>query len=85
MFPVMEVKEIAAKGGPQESIITTRNHWFLRLDFMHRQKNYYGHYVQYWKIQHVDFKDIKQRQNTENKKIILEFFLIKQRPFHPWF
>lgn len=31
MFPVMEVKGIAAKGSPQESTVTPRNHWFLDL------------------------------------------------------
>lgn len=61
MFPVMEVKGIAAKGSPQESTVTPRNHWFLRFDVMHRKKNYYGCCVQYWKIQHVCFKDVNQR------------------------
>lgn len=30
MFPVMEVKGIAAKGDPQGSIATTRNHLVLK-------------------------------------------------------
>lgn len=58
MFPVMEVKGIAAKGSLQKNIGTTRYHWFLRLDFIRRKKNYHDRYVQYWKTQYVGFKDV---------------------------
>lgn len=68
MFPVVEVKGIAAEGDPQGSTATTRNHWFVRLDFMHRKNNHCGHCVQYWKIQHFVFRYVNQRSNTENKK-----------------
>lgn len=37
MFPVTEVKGIAAKGSPWQRTVTTRYHWFLRLDFIHRK------------------------------------------------